>query len=69
MGGMFTTLKVRAGLAAGDYRDPGWYRQPAGTSAYLWEGETPDATRAKTPEVDDSSTPLAVRKPQSHQHQ
>ena len=69
MGGMFTTLKVRAGLAPGDYRDPGWYRQPAGTSAYLWEGETPDAARGATPATDDSSTALIVRKPQSHQHQ
>ncbi|MBU66884.1 MAG: copper oxidase [Cupriavidus sp.] len=34
MGGMFTTLKVRAGLAPNDYRDPGWYRHPAGTVAF-----------------------------------
>jgi len=26
MGGMFTLVKVRDDLAAGDYRDPGWYR-------------------------------------------
>jgi FtsP/CotA-like multicopper oxidase with cupredoxin domain len=31
MGGMFTVVKVRDGLASGDYRDPGWYRHPAGT--------------------------------------
>jgi FtsP/CotA-like multicopper oxidase with cupredoxin domain len=31
MGGMFTVVKVRDNLAAGDYRDPGWYRHPAGT--------------------------------------
>jgi FtsP/CotA-like multicopper oxidase with cupredoxin domain len=31
MGGMFTVVKVRDGLAPGDYRDPGWYRHPAGT--------------------------------------
>ncbi|QET06790.1 MULTISPECIES: copper oxidase [Cupriavidus] len=34
MGGMFTTLKVREGLAANDYRDPGWYRHPKGTVAF-----------------------------------
>ena len=34
MGGMFTVVKVREGLAAGDYRDPGWYKHPAGTVAY-----------------------------------
>ncbi|MBV8633444.1 MAG: copper oxidase [Burkholderiaceae bacterium] len=66
MGGMFTTLKVRAGLASGDYRDPGWYKQPSGTSAYLWEGDAPDATRASAPEVDGAA--LAVRKPLKHQH-
>jgi FtsP/CotA-like multicopper oxidase with cupredoxin domain len=33
MGGMFTTVKVRDDLAAGDYRDPGWYKHPPGTVA------------------------------------
>jgi hypothetical protein len=33
MGGMFTTMKVRKGLARGDYKDPGWYRHPPGTVA------------------------------------
>jgi hypothetical protein len=28
MGGMFTVLKVRDGLARGDFSDPGWYRHP-----------------------------------------
>lgn len=31
MGGMFTVVKVRDDLAPGDYRDPGWYRAPAGS--------------------------------------
>ena len=35
MGGMFTVVKVREGLARDDYRDPGWYRHPAGAVAYL----------------------------------
>ena len=34
MGGMFTVVKVRDNLAAGDYRDPGWYQHPEGTVAY-----------------------------------
>jgi hypothetical protein len=34
MGGMFTTLKVRADQKPGDYSDPGDYKQPAGTQAY-----------------------------------
>jgi len=33
MGGMFTVVKVRDDLAAGDYRDPGWYEHPEGTVA------------------------------------
>ncbi|NML60206.1 copper oxidase [Massilia sp. RP-1-19] len=37
MGGMFTTLKVRKGLARNDYQDPGWYKHPAGTVAYEWK--------------------------------
>jgi hypothetical protein len=28
MGGMFTTVKIRSGLARNDYRDPGPYQQP-----------------------------------------
>ena len=38
MGGMFTVVKVREGLAHGDYRDPGWYKHPPGTVAYEWTG-------------------------------
>jgi FtsP/CotA-like multicopper oxidase with cupredoxin domain len=34
MGGMFSVVKVREGLAANDYKDPGWYKHPAGTVAY-----------------------------------
>ena len=45
MGGMFTVVKVRERLARGDYRDPGWYRHPAGTVAYEWNGELPPAAK------------------------
>ena len=42
MGGMFTLVKVRDDLAPGDYRDPGWYRNPPGTVAWkLEEGDLP----------------------------
>ena len=33
MGGMFTTVKVRDNLKPGNYKDPGWYKAPAGTVA------------------------------------
>ncbi|GAB7542098.1 multicopper oxidase family protein [Cupriavidus sp. 8B] len=44
MGGMFTVLKVRAGLGRNDYRDPGWYRHPKGTVAFEYAG-TPGASQ------------------------
>ena len=52
MGGMFTTLKVRPGLAAGDYKDPGPYRNPPGTVAYEWKGgDAPAPAKAKAAEA------------------
>ena len=41
MGGMFTVVKVREGLARGDFKDPGWYRHPKGSVAYEWDGALP----------------------------
>jgi hypothetical protein len=38
MGGMFTLVKVREGLAPGDYRDPGWFKHPAGTVMRVIDG-------------------------------
>ena len=57
MGGMFSMLKVRADLAPGDYRDPGWYTPPAGTVAREWTGDAP------TPAV-----PAQPSAPHSHHH-
>ena len=34
MGGMFTVMKIREGLARDDYKDPGPYKYPAGTVAF-----------------------------------
>jgi FtsP/CotA-like multicopper oxidase with cupredoxin domain len=45
MGGMFTVVKIRPDLAHDDYRDPGWYKAPAGSVAYLWQGEAPPVER------------------------
>jgi manganese oxidase len=39
MGGMFSVVKVREGLAAGDFKDPGPYKHPAGTVAYEFNGD------------------------------
>jgi FtsP/CotA-like multicopper oxidase with cupredoxin domain len=45
MGGMFTLVKIRADLARNDYRDPGWYKAPKGSVAYLWQGDAPPLSR------------------------
>jgi hypothetical protein len=51
MGGMFSVVKVRPGLASDDYKDPGWYKHPEGTVAYEWTGpQLAEAPRAKTPD-------------------
>ncbi|WP_137918779.1 copper oxidase [Hydrogenophaga sp. 2FB] len=61
MGGMFTTLKVRADQKAGDYSDPGAYTQPPGTQARLVDsGAAPDATRPAAATAPANAT---VRKP------
>ncbi|PAU85736.1 copper oxidase [Pseudomonas sp. WN033] len=65
MGGMFTMLKVREGLAADDYRDPGWYRQPVGTQAYEWTGPLPEPARFKA-ETAAPAVDVQVRKPSGH---
>jgi hypothetical protein len=66
MGGMFTVVKVREGLARNDYRDPGWYKHPPGTVAYEWTGAAPAATRASAPMADAKT--LDVRKGGGHGH-
>jgi len=63
MGGMFTVIKVREGLARDDYKDPGWYKHPAGTLAYEWKGEAPAAALAAP--AAPGSPQLRARKPQS----
>lgn len=45
MGGMFSMVKVRKDQKAGDYKDPGWYKHPAGTVAYEWTGALPNPSR------------------------
>jgi hypothetical protein len=64
MGGMFTVVKVREGIARNDYSDPGWYRHPAGTVAYEWKGDPPPATRKPAPAADGPA--LKARKPAGH---
>ena len=51
MGGMFSVVKVREGLAADDFSDPGWYQNPPGTQAWEWTGELPDHASNDSPET------------------
>ena len=48
MGGMFSMLKVRRDQKPGDYKDPGWYQQPPGTTAYEWTGPLQEPARFKS---------------------
>jgi manganese oxidase len=45
MGGMFSVVKVREGLARDDYGDPGPYRHPEGTVAYEYKGPLVEPAR------------------------
>ena len=64
MGGMFTTLKVRRDQPRGDYSDPGWYAQPAGTQAFEWTGPLPEPERFAAERPDAPKVEMNVRKPQ-----
>ena len=78
MGGMFSVLKVRDHLAAGDWRDPGDYVQPPGTRAFEWQGAPADLPPAPAAPSAPSSSAAPqdgaanVRKPgpggQGHAH-
>ena len=71
MGGMFTMLKVRKDQKPGDYKDPGWYKQPPGTQAFEWTGSLSDPARFQaegsgvmpTAEKVLQKEPVNVRKP------
>jgi hypothetical protein len=73
MGGMFTVVKVRKDQKPGDYKDPGWYKHPAGTVAYEWKGEPPAPARSSSAGGQSMPAPnkpanieMSVRKPSGH---
>src|SRR5688572_29653492 len=71
MGGMFTVVKIREGLARGDYKDPGWYKHPEGTVAREWNGPAPVAQRPAAPPKEQAQArpaapELRARKPTGH---
>jgi hypothetical protein len=66
MGGMFSVLKVREGLAANDYTDPGPYKFPPGTVAREWKGEAgaiPAAPTANPAAAPSGTAPLRAVRP------
>ena len=65
MGGMFTTLKVRDGLARNDYKDPGPYKHPKGSVAREVINDLPPAERSKM-NVPEQGVEMSVRKPMGH---
>jgi hypothetical protein len=72
MGGMFSVVKVREGLARDDYKDPGWYQHPSGTVAYEVKGPAPEAPRHQgNASPTRGGTEITVVKPgtNSHNHQ
>jgi hypothetical protein len=64
MGGMFSVVKVRDDQPRGSYKDPGWYRHPAGTVAREFTGAMPQPAQAAAPKADAKT--LKVRKPSGH---
>jgi hypothetical protein len=48
---MFTVVKVREGLAAGDYKDPGPYKFPPGSVTYEFSGDAGAAPLPGEPAV------------------
>jgi hypothetical protein len=68
MGGMFTIMKVRREQKRGDYSDPGWYKQPAGTQAREVEmaAEPVRAPQPASPQGKQGDVEVSVRKPSGH---
>ncbi|HTU65184.1 MAG TPA: copper oxidase [Steroidobacteraceae bacterium] len=57
MGGMFTLIKVRDDLAPGDFRDPGWYRNPPGTVAKRISGDPDFGAPVRAPALPPADPP------------
>jgi len=71
MGGMFTVVKVREGLAKNDYKDPGWYQHPPGTVAREWTETAPVASRVapeqeRVAQTAPAEREVRARKPGTH---
>jgi hypothetical protein len=63
MGGMFTVMKVREGLARNDYSDPGPYQFPPGTVAREVEGTATEPIRRSNHSTTRPQATVQVVKP------
>jgi hypothetical protein len=68
MGGMFSVVKVREGLAPGDYSDPGPYKHPPGTVAYEFKGAPEEAPKRSNAAPPSAPANFTVVKPGSRNH-
>ncbi len=66
MGGMFTLMKIREGLAANDYKDPGHYKHPQGTVAYEVANSAAPAPQRSGAVSQPKAGPKAVRPGNAH---
>jgi len=67
MGGMFSVVKVREGISADDYSDPGWYENPPGTQAWEWTGSLPDPVKAADSKTKVPSKDASMQSHENHQ--
>jgi manganese oxidase len=66
MGGMFTLMKIREGLAANDYKDPGNYKHQQGTVAYEVASSSAPVPQRSGPASQPKAGPKAVRPANNH---
>jgi hypothetical protein len=75
MGGMFSVVKVRDGIARDDYADPGPFRHPEGTVAYEVANEaagmpvrTPDKPAGRAPAAEFNVVKPGTKRSPKHNH-
>src|SRR5262249_23870499 len=66
MGGMFTLMKIREGLAANDYKDPGDYKHPQATAAYEVASPSAPTPPRNGPPAQPNAGPKAVKPGSNH---
>ena len=69
MGGMFSVVKVRDEERPGDYRDPGWFKHPAGSVAHEVDAQAAPRAASSQPPAPATAPPATFHKPhQPHEH-